>query len=213
MLPQTVNAYYNSTLNEIVFPAAILQPPFFNLSADPAVNYGAIGGVIGHEIGHGFDDQGSKSDGTGALRNWWTPEDKANFEKLTGALVAQYDAYCPLDDGKTCINGRLTLGENIGDLGGLSMAYRAYKLSLGGKEAPVIDGLTGDQRFFMAWAQVWRNKSREEYLRQQLRTDSHSPADYRINGIVRNFDEWYKAFNIQPGDKLYLPPEKRLRIW
>ncbi len=213
MLPQTVNAYYNSTLNEIVFPAAILQPPFFNLTADPAVNYGAIGGVIGHEIGHGFDDQGSKSDGTGALRDWWTPADKANFEKLTGALVAQYDAYCPLDDGKTCINGRLTLGENIGDLGGLSMAYRAYKLSLGGKEAPVIDGLTGDQRFFMAWAQVWRNKSREEYLRQQLRTDSHSPADYRINGIVRNFDEWYKAFNIQPGDKLYLPPEKRLRIW
>lgn len=213
MLPQTVNAYYNSTGNEIVFPAAILQPPFFNLTADDAVNYGAIGGVIGHEMGHGFDDQGSKSDGSGNLRDWWTAQDKAAFERLTAALVAQYNAHCPLDDGKTCINGRLTLGENIGDLGGLSLAYRAYKLSLGGKEAPVIDGFTGDQRFFMAWAQVFRSKYREAALRQQLQTDPHSPGEYRINGIVRNFDEWYRAFDVKPGDKLYLPPEQRLRIW
>jgi putative endopeptidase len=213
MFPQTVNAYYNPTANEIVFPAAILQPPFFNLSADAAVNYGAIGGVIGHEMGHGFDDQGSKSDGEGNLRDWWTPDDKANFEKLTGALVDQYNAHCPLDDGKTCINGRLTLGENIGDLGGLSLAYRAYKMSLNGKEAPVIGGYTGDQRFFMAWGQVFRVKMREAAQRQQLQTDPHSPGPFRINGIVRNFDEWYKAFDIKPGDKLYLEPEKRIRIW
>ncbi|MEO1045831.1 MAG: M13 family metallopeptidase [Pseudomonadota bacterium] len=213
MLPQTVNAYYSPNRNEIVFPAAILQPPFFNLSADPAVNYGAIGGVIGHEMGHGFDDQGAKSDGDGVLRNWWTESDLANFQKLTNALVAQYNRLCPLDDGETCVNGQLTLGENIGDLGGLSMAYRAYKLSLGGKEAPVIDGLTGDQRFFMAWAQVWRNKSREEYLRRQLKTDPHSPPDFRVNGIVRNFDEWYEAFNVGPDHELYLPPEERIRIW
>ena len=218
MFPQTVNAYYNPVGNEVVFPAAILQPPFFNLSADDAVNYGAIGGVIGHELGHGFDDQGSKSDGTGNLRDWWTPEDKASFEKLTGALVDQYNALCPFDDtasggGKVCINGRLTLGENIGDLGGLSLAYRAYQLSLGGKPAPVIDGLTGDQRFFMAWAQVFRVKMRDQALRTQLQTDPHSPGQYRINGIVRNFDEWYKAFGVKPGDKLYLAPEQRLRIW
>ncbi len=213
MLPQTVNAYYNSTGNEIVFPAAILQPPFFNLSADDAVNYGAIGGVIGHELGHGFDDQGSKSDGSGNLRNWWTDADKAAFEGLTGRLVEQYNAFCPFDEGKTCVNGRLTLGENIGDLGGLSLAYRAYRMSLGGKPAPVIDGYTGDQRFFMAWAQVFRSKMRDAAKRQQLQTDPHSPGEYRINGIVRNFDEWYKAFNIQPNDKLYLPPEQRLRIW
>ncbi|PKB14891.1 putative endopeptidase [Novosphingobium kunmingense] len=213
MFPQTVNAYYLSTANEIAFPAAILQPPFFNISADDAVNYGAIGGVIGHEIGHGFDDQGAKSDGQGNLRDWWTPADKANFEKLTGALVDQYNAFCPFDDGETCVNGRLTLGENIGDLGGLSLAYRAYKLSLNGKEAPVIDGYTGDQRFFMGWAQAFKSKSREAAARQQLQTDPHSPDEYRVNGVVRNFDEWYRAFNIQPGDKLYLPPEKRLRIW
>ncbi len=213
MLPETVNAYYNSVFNEIVFPAAILQPPFFNLKADDAVNYGAIGAVIGHEMGHGFDDQGSKSDGTGNLRDWWTPEDKANFTRLTDALVAQYNAHCPLDDGKTCINGRLTLGENIGDLGGLSLAYRAYRLSLKGKKAPVIGGFTGDQRFFMAYAQVWRENIREARLRQLIITDPHSPAQFRVNGIVRNFDEWVKAFGIKPTDKLYLPPEKRLRIW
>ncbi len=213
MLPQTVNAYYNPTFNEVVFPAAILQPPFFNLAADPAVNYGAIGAVIGHEMGHGFDDQGAKSDGAGNLRDWWTPRDKAAFEALTGKLAGQYAAFCPLDAGKTCVNGQLTLGENIGDLGGLSLAYRAYRLSLGGKEAPVIDGTTGDQRFFMAWAQVWRAKARVETERQQLVTDPHSPPKYRINGIVRNFDEWYRAFGVKPGDKLYLPPAERVRIW
>jgi putative endopeptidase len=213
MLPQTVNAYYNPSVNEIVFPAAILQPPFFNASADPAVNYGAIGAVIGHEIGHGFDDQGAKSDGTGLLRNWWTDKDLAAFKALGDRLAKQYSAYCPLDQGKTCVNGRLTLGENIGDLGGLSLAYRAYRMSLNGKDAPVIDGLTGDQRFFLAWAQVWRSASREDALRQRLVTDPHSPEQYRVNGIVRNMDAWYKAFDVRPGDKLYLPPEQRLHIW
>jgi putative endopeptidase len=213
MLPETVNAYYNPPFNEIVFPAAILQPPFFNVSADPAVSYGGIGAVIGHEMGHGFDDQGAKSDGTGNLRDWWSAADKANFQKLQDRLEAQYNSFCPFDDGKTCVNGKLTMGENIGDLGGLSLAYRAYKLSLNGKEAPVIDGLTGDQRFFMAWAQVWRSKYREESVRQQLITDPHSPAHYRINGIVRNFDEWYKAFDVKPGDARYLPPAQRVRIW
>ncbi|WP_321490901.1 M13 family metallopeptidase [uncultured Hyphomonas sp.] len=213
MTPQTINAYYNPSFNEIVFPAAILQPPFFNVSADPAVNYGAIGGVIGHEMGHGFDDQGAKYDGDGVLQNWWTEEDLAAFRQLGDALAAQYSSYCPLDDGETCVNGRLTLGENIGDLGGLSLAYRAYKMSLDGKEAPVIDGLTGDQRFFMAWAQVWRSKYREEATRQQMLTDPHSPPNYRVNGVVRNLDAWYDAFDIQPGDALYLPPEERIHIW
>ncbi|HPF24674.1 MAG TPA: M13 family metallopeptidase, partial [Hyphomonas sp.] len=180
---------------------------------DPAVNYGAIGGVIGHEMGHGFDDQGAKYNGDGVLQNWWTDEDLASFRKLGDALAAQYSAYCPLDDGETCVNGRLTLGENIGDLGGLSLAYRAYKMSLNGKEAPVIDGLTGDQRFFMAWAQVWRAKYRDEATRQQMLSDPHSPPNYRVNGIVRNLDEWYAAFDIQPGDALYLAPEDRVRIW
>jgi putative endopeptidase len=213
MLPQTVNAYYNAVKNEIVFPAGILQQPFFALTNDIAVNYGAIGGVIGHEMGHGFDDQGSKSDASGALRNWWTDADRAAFDERGNALVAQYNAFCPLDAGKTCVNGRLTLGENIGDVGGLSMAYRAYKLATKGKDVPVIDGLTGDQRFFLAWAQVWRSTQREENYRNRLRTDSHSPEEYRVNGVVRNLDEWYKAFNVKPGDKLYLPPEKRVRIW
>jgi putative endopeptidase len=213
MLPQTVNAYYNSTKNEIVFPAGILQQPFFALSNDIAVNYGAIGGVIGHEMGHGFDDQGSKSDASGALRNWWTDADRAAFDALGDALVAQYNGFCPLDDGETCVNGRLTLGENIGDVGGLSMAYRAYKIATKGKDVPVIDGLTGDQRFFLAWAQVWRSAQREANYRTRLRTDSHSPEEYRVNGVVRNLDEWYEAFGVKPGDKLYLPPEKRVRIW
>ncbi|MEP7223135.1 MAG: M13 family metallopeptidase, partial [Novosphingobium sp.] len=198
MLPETVNAYYNPGFNEIVFPAAILQPPFFNLKADDAVNYGAIGAVIGHEMGHGFDDQGAKSDGAGNLRDWWTPADKAAFTRLTDRLVAQYNAHCPFDKGKTCVNGRLTLGENIGDLGGLSVAYRAYHMSLNGKPAAVIDGLTGDQRFFMGYAQVWRQVMREETERQRLITDPHSPPRYRINGVVRNFDEWYKAFGVKP---------------
>ncbi|MBU1254957.1 MAG: M13 family metallopeptidase [Alphaproteobacteria bacterium] len=213
MLPQTVNAYYNATKNEIVFPAAILQLPFFALSADPAVNYGAIGGVIGHEIGHGFDDQGSKYDSTGMLRNWWTDADRAAFDERGNALVEQYDAFCPLDQGETCVNGRLTLGENIGDLGGLSLAYRAYKIATQGKDVPVIDGLTGDQRFFLAWSQVWRSAQREETARQRLRTDSHSPEEYRVNGVVRNMDAWYEAFGVTPEDELYLPPEERITIW
>ncbi|QZD96402.1 M13 family metallopeptidase [Qipengyuania gelatinilytica] len=213
MLPQTVNAYYNPTKNEIVFPAAILQQPFFGITADAAVNYGGIGGVIGHEMGHGFDDQGSKSDGTGALRDWWTDADRKAFDKLGDALVEQYDGYCPLDEGETCVNGRLTLGENIGDLGGLSLAYRAYKLSLNGKEDKVIDGLTGDQRFFLAWAQVWRSQQREAAARQRLTTDPHSPEEFRVNGIVRNMDAWYDAFGVTPEDDLYLPPEERITIW
>lgn len=216
MFPQTVNAYYSPNRNEIVFPAAILQPPFFDLNADAAVNYGGIGAVIGHEMGHGFDDQGSKSDGNGELRNWWSSDDKAAFKERTGKLVQQYNAFCPIKNGEAdtvCVNGALTLGENIGDLGGLSMAHTAYKLSLDGKEAPVIDGLTGDQRFFLSWAQVWRSLYREEALRQRLATDSHSPPAYRINGPVRNLDAWYEAFDIQPGDAMYLPPEKRVSIW
>ncbi|RIJ23574.1 M13 family peptidase [Henriciella barbarensis] len=222
MTPQTVNAYYNPGYNEIVFPAAILQPPFFNISADPAVNYGAIGGVIGHEMGHGFDDQGSKYNGDGVLANWWTESDRSAFDELTSALVAQYNQYCPLGEGDPCVNGRLTLGENIGDLGGLSLAYRAYQISLDtngdgvvseDEQAPVIDGYTGDQRFFMAWAQVWRAKYRDEAKRNQLLTDPHSPPEYRVNGIVRNFDEWYDAFDVAETDELYLPPEERIRIW
>ncbi|MCP4804610.1 MAG: M13 family metallopeptidase [Proteobacteria bacterium] len=213
MPPQTVNAYYNPVFNEIVFPAAILEAPFFGLTADPAVNYGAIGGVIGHEMGHGFDDQGAKFDADGVLANWWTDEDLEAFRALTDALVAQYDGYCPLDDGETCVNGRLTLGENIGDLGGLSLAYRAYKLSLNGEEDAVIDGLTGDQRFFLSWAQVWRSKYRDEALRQQMVTDPHSPALYRVNGSVRNLQPWYDAFDVQEGDALYLPPDERIVIW
>lgn len=222
MLPQTVNAYYSPNRNEIVFPAAILQPPFFNPDADPAINYGAIGGVIGHEIGHGFDDQGSRSDGDGVLRNWWTDEDRENFEGLTSALVGQYNTFCPLDDGETCVNGQLGLGENIGDLGGLSMAYRAYQMSLDkngdgivsqSEQAPVLNGLTGDQRFFLAWAQVWRNMYREEALRQQLVRGPHSPPHFRVNGVVRNFNEWYDAFGVNETHALYIPPEERIRIW
>jgi putative endopeptidase len=211
MTPQTVNAYYNASFNEIVFPAAILQPPFFDVNADPAVNYGAIGGVIGHEMGHGFDDQGSKSDYAGVQRNWWTDEDRARFDARTKALVAQYNTYCPLQGH--CVNGALALGENIGDLGGLSMAYTAYQLSLNGKPAPVIDGLTGDQRFFLAWAQVWQSKYRDEAMINQVKVGPHSPPQYRINGPLRNLNEWYQAFDVKPGDKLYLPPEQRVRIW
>ncbi|MDO6710833.1 M13 family metallopeptidase [Aliiglaciecola sp. 2_MG-2023] len=210
MSPQQVNAYYNSSFNEIVFPAAILQPPFFDPNADPAVNYGGIGAVIGHEMGHGFDDQGSKSDENGIQRNWWTDEDRAAFEARTDALAAQYDGYEPIEGSH--VNGRLTLGENIGDVGGLAMAYHAYKLSLNGKEAPVIDGVTGDQRFFLAWAQVWREKRTEQSLMSQLKSDPHAPARYRTVA-PRNHDAWYKAFNVQPGDALYLAPEERVRIW
>jgi putative endopeptidase len=211
MTPQTVNAYYNSSFNEIVFPAGILQPPFFDPAADMAVNYGGIGAVIGHEMGHGFDDQGSKSDSLGVQRNWWTDDDRASFEKLTTALAAQYDQFEPVPG--FFVDGNFTLGENIGDVGGLSLAYRAYKLSLGGEEAPVIDGLTGDQRFFLSWAQVWQRKYREDALIQRLTSDPHSPSEFRVNGVVRNFDEWYEAFDVQPEDALYLAPEDRVRIW
>ncbi|GJM12943.1 MAG: peptidase M13 [Pseudohongiella sp.] len=211
MTPQTVNAYYNSSFNEIVFPAGILQPPFFDPAADLAVNYGGIGAVIGHEMGHGFDDQGSKSDYMGVQRNWWTDEDRANFEVLTTALAAQYDQFEPVEG--YFIDGNFTLGENIGDVGGLSLAYRAYKMALNGEEAPVIDGLTGDQRFFLSWAQVWQRKYREDALIQRLTSDPHSPSEFRVNGVVRNFDEWYEAFDVQPEDALYLAPEDRVRIW
>ncbi|WP_417450020.1 M13 family metallopeptidase [Kordiimonas sp.] len=211
MTPQTVNAYYNPQFNEIVFPAAILQPPFFDLAADPAVNYGGIGAVIGHEMGHGFDDQGSKSDADGIQRNWWTDADRAAFEERTTKLGHQYNGYEAVPGHN--VDGTFTMGENIGDLGGLAMAYHAYKLSLGGEEAPVIDGLTGDQRFFMAWAQVWKRKYREEELISRLKSDPHSPAEFRVNGIVRNMDEWYEAFDVKEGDALYLPPEQRVHIW
>ncbi len=213
MNPQEVNAYYSATGNEIVFPAAYLQSPNFSLSADPAINYGAIGATIGHEIGHGFDDKGSRYDGTGTLNNWWTDQDRATFEKMGKRLVEQYSKVCPIDDGKTCINGQLTLGENLGDLGGISMAYRAYKLSLNGKEAPVINGLTGDQRFFISYAQHQRGVDRDDALRQQIQTDPHSPNSARVNEIVRNFTPWYEAFNVRPGDKLYMAPEDRVLIW
>ena len=211
MTPQTVNAYYNSSFNEIVFPAGILQPPFFDPSADAAVNYGGIGAVIGHEMGHGFDDQGSKSDFAGIQRNWWTDEDRGKFEVLTSALALQYDEFEPVPGN--FIDGNFTLGENIGDVGGLSLAYRAYKMSLNGNEAPVIDGLTGDQRFFLSWAQVWQRKYRDDALIQMLTSDPHSPSEFRVNGVVRNFDEWYDAFNVKSGNELYLPPEDRVRIW
>ena len=211
MNPQRVNAYYNPTLNEIVFPAAILQPPFFDLAADEAVNYGAIGAVIGHEIGHGFDDKGSTFDGDGALRNWWTDEDRAEFEKRTGALVEQYNAYKVFDD--LHVNGEFTLGENIGDLGGLSIALKAYQMSLNGAESPIIDGYTGEQRVFLGWAQVWRRKYRDDELRRRIATDPHSPAEFRVNGIVRNVPEFYTAFDVKEDDELYLPPEERVKIW
>lgn len=211
MTPQTVNAYYNFANNEIVFPAAILQPPFFDPDADPAINYGGIGGVIGHEISHGFDDQGRKSDGDGVLRDWWTAEDATKFKAQTDRLGAQYSAFEPLPGAK--VQGGLTMGENIGDNGGLSLALDAYRTSLKGKPAPVIDGLTGDQRVFLGWAQVWREKSRDEALRQQVVTDPHSPAYYRVNGTIRNIPGWYTAWDVQPGDKLYVPPEQRVKIW
>jgi predicted metalloendopeptidase len=211
MTPQTVNAYYNSTNNEIVFPAAILQPPFFNVDADDAVNYGGIGAVIGHEISHGFDDQGSKSDGDGNLRNWFTADDLAAFQALTGKLADQYAAYAPLEGMH--INGRLTLGENIGDLSGLAVAYRAYRMSLNGQEAPVIAGFTGDQRFFLGWAQVWRTKMRDEAMRQQLLTNPHSPGMYRAFVPLTNIEAFYRAFGVKEGDGMYRAPEQRVKIW
>lgn len=211
MRPYTVNAYYNPPMNEIVFPAAILQPPFFNVAADDAVNYGGIGAVIGHEFSHGFDDQGRKSDGDGNLRDWWTEEDAQAFSERANDLVAQYEQFEVLPG--QFLNGEFTLGENIGDLSGLAVAYRAYKLSLNGEEAPVIDGFTGDQRFFIGWAQVWRRLYRDENLEMRLTTDPHSHSEARCNGVLRNFDAWYEAFDIQPDDELYLPPEQRVAIW
>ena len=210
MTPQRVNAYYNSSFNEIVFPAAILQPPFFDPNADAAVNYGGIGAVIGHEMGHGFDDQGSKSDANGIQRNWWTDADRAAFDAKADQLAAQYSKYEPIPEN--FVNGRNSLGENIGDVGGLSMAYHAYKLSLNGKEAPVIDGVTGDQRFFLAWAQVWKEKRTEQSMLNQLRAGTHAPGRYRAQA-PRNHDAWYKAFDVKPGDALYLTEEERVRIW
>ncbi|HWJ96259.1 MAG TPA: M13 family metallopeptidase, partial [Telluria sp.] len=211
MTPQTVNAYYNPELNEIVFPASILQPPFFDANADDAVNYGAIGAVIGHEISHGFDDEGSQYDGDGNLRNWWTDADRKGFEAKTKMLVAQYNAYEPLPGYH--VNGELTLGENIGDNSGLAIAYKAYKLSLKGKKAPVINGLTGDQRFYMGWAQVWRTKMREQTQIVRIKTDPHSPGEFRANGAVKNQPGFYEAFGVKPGDKMYLAPKDRVIIW
>ncbi len=211
MTPQTINAYYNPTFNEIVFPAAILQPPFFDPNADAAINYGGIGGVIGHEMGHGFDDQGSKSDARGVLRTWWQPEDDQAFRKRVDSLAAQFDQFEALPGLN--VNGRLTLGENIGDLGGLSVAYEAYHISLQGRKAPVLDGFTGDQRFFLSWAQVWRSLYRDEQLRTLVMSNPHSPPKFRVNGPVRNLDAWYTAFDVKAGDQLYLPPEDRVRIW
>lgn len=217
MTPQTVNAYYNPGMNEIVFPAAILQPPFFDAEADDAANYGGIGAVIGHEIGHGFDDQGAKYDGDGHLVDWWTDADRAEFTARTTKLIEQYDAFIPRDlegrDDAPHVNGAFTVGENIGDLGGLSIALLAYQLSLGGREAPVIDGLTGVQRVLLGWTQVWRTKSREAEAIRRLATDPHSPPEFRCNGVVRNIDEFYEAFEVTPDDALYLEPEQRVRIW
>jgi len=212
MTPQTINAYYSSLTNQITFPAAILQPPYFNPTADPAVNYGAIGAIIGHEIGHGFDDQGRQFDATGRFRNWWSEESGRRFAERTTRLGAQYNGYAAIPGLN--VNGQLTMGENIGDLGGLEMAYAAYRRYVAQHgEPPVVDGLTGDQRFFLAFAQAWRNQVREGAMRERVLTDPHSPPEWRVNGIVRNIDAWYRAFNIQPGDRLYLPPEQRVRIW
>ncbi|QDP00646.1 M13 family metallopeptidase [Thalassotalea sp. PS06] len=211
MTPQTVNAYYNPTVNEIVFPAAILQPPFFNMEADDAVNYGGIGAVIGHEMGHGFDDQGSRYDAEGNLRNWWTEEDLAEFKKRASKLVEQYNGYQVFDD--LHVNGELTLGENIGDLSGLTIAYRAYRNSLNGEEAPVIDGLTGDQRFFMGYAQIWRGKRTEKALRERVATDPHSPGHFRAIGSLANMPEFIETYGVKEGDNMYIAPDKRVKIW
>ena len=211
MSPQTVNAYYNPVMNEIVFPAAILQPPFFNMAADDAVNYGAIGGVIGHEMGHGFDDQGAKSDGDGVLRNWWTEKDLEEFKLRTSKLASQYSEFEPLPEQH--IDGELTLGENIGDLGGLTIAHKAYMLSLNEKEAPVLDTFSGEERFFMGWAQVWAYKFRDEALLNQLKTGPHSPAPFRGNGTVMNMEEFMNAYEVKPGDGMYRKPEERVKIW
>jgi len=212
MTPQTVNAYYNSLMNQITFPAAILQAPYFDPAADPAVNYGSIGSVIGHEIGHGFDDQGRQFDASGRLRDWWTPAASAEFAKRADALGKQYDQFEPIPGTK--VNGKLTMGENIGDLGGLEMAYAAYRRHVAQHgEPPLIDGFTGDQRFFLAYGQSRRTKLREDALRERLLSDPHSPSEQRVNGVVRNVEAWYRAFDVKPGDKLYLPPQERVSFW
>ena len=211
MTPQTVNAYYNPLANEIVFPAAILQPPFFDMKADDAVNYGGIGAVIGHEISHGFDDQGRKFDGKGVLRDWWTDKDNELFMARANALVQQYNAFSPIPGMN--VNGELTLGENIGDLSGLAVARKAYQIALDGKTAPVLDGFTGEQRFYLGWGQVWARNYRDDELRKRLKTDPHSPSEYRANGILRNMPDFAKAFDVKEGDKMYLAPEQAVRIW
>jgi len=211
MRPQTVNASYNATRNEITFPAAILQPPFFDAGADDAVNYGGIGAVIGHEISHGFDDSGSQFDADGNLHDWFTKADHDKFAEKTTALVAQYNAYEPVPDYH--VNGALTLGENIGDNSGLAIAYKAYQISLAGGEAPTIDGFTGDQRLYLGWVQVWRGKAREAEAIQRIKTDPHSPAAVRGIAPLRNQSGFYSAFGVKPGDKMYLPPDQRVNIW
>jgi endothelin-converting enzyme len=211
MNPQRVNAYYNPAMNEVVFPAAILQPPFFNMDADDAVNYGAIGAVIGHELTHGFDDQGRKSDGNGTLRDWWTEQDTEEFTERSRMMVEQYNEYTPVDTMR--LNGNLTLGENIADLGGLTIAYNAYKMSLKGNEAPVSDGFTGEQRFFLGYGQVWRRKDRDEELRNRILTDPHSPSRYRVVGVLSNMPEFYAAFDVQEGDPMYRLEDVRVAIW
>jgi len=217
MTPQTVNAYYNPGMNEIVFPAAILQPPFFDAQADDAANYGGIGAVIGHEIGHGFDDQGAKYDGDGNLVDWWTDDDRAEFGARTKALIEQYDAFIPrqlsAQPGSPHVQGAFTVGENIGDLGGLSIALLAYQLSLNGEQPPIIDGLSGLQRVLFGWAQIWRTKSRDAEAIRRLATDPHSPPEFRCNGVVRNVDAFYQAFDVAQSDALYLDPAQRVRIW
>jgi putative endopeptidase len=213
MTPQTVNAYYNPGMNEIVFPAAILQPPFFDPEADDAANYGGIGAVIGHEIGHGFDDQGAKYDGDGNMVDWWTDSDRTEFGKRTTALIEQYNEFEPKALPGHKVNGEFTIGENIGDLGGLSIAVAAYEISLEGKDAPVLDGLSGLQRVFFGWSQVWRTKARDAEAIRRLAVDPHSPPEFRCNGVVRNLDSFHEAFDVQPGDALYLDPGKRVRIW
>jgi putative endopeptidase len=213
MAPQTVNAYYNPVMNEIVFPAAILQPPFFGLDHDDAVNYGGIGAVIGHEIGHGFDDQGSKYDGDGALNNWWTDADRAAFEERTKALIAQYDALVPEEAPDVNVNGALTIGENIGDLGGLAIAFKAYQISLAGKPSPVIDGMSGEKRLMLSWAQIWRAKVRPEEMRRRIATDPHSPAEFRCNQILKNFTPFYQEFGVTDKDALWLEEKARVQIW
>lgn len=211
MTPQTVNAYYSPVANEIVFPAGILQPPFFDMEADDAVNYGGIGAVIGHEIGHGFDDQGSRYDGDGNLSNWWTDEDREQFDARTQVLIEQFNGYEPLPGLN--IDGQVALGENIGDLVGLTSAYRAYQQSLGGETSPVIDGYTGEQRFFLSWGQIWKMKMRDDAMREQIARGPHAPPMFRAMGAPRNVDAFYEAFDVQEGDDMYIPEEERARIW